>query len=126
MQKKRILVVDDSVVIIEMLQFIFSQNSEANVFMAEDGLQALELVEKEKFDLIICDIYMPHKSGILFGFQARSSGVTTPIIYFTSYNELQISRTQRLIDDSTYYVGDKDVEKLLETVKKTLNIDFTK
>jgi len=126
MQKKRILVADDSVVIVEMLQFIFSQNSEADVVVAEDGVKALEFIQKEKFDLVICDIDMPKKSGILFGFEVRSLKVETPIIYFTSFNDTQINRAQRVLDDTTFYVGEKDVDKLLKLVKKILNIDLTK
>ncbi len=61
--KIRILVVDDESGMREML----SAQLEAegfNVTVAKDGLEAVKKVEEDKFNIMICDIVMPHLDGI--------------------------------------------------------------
>ena len=61
---KKILVVDDSNVVISFVQKIFS--NEYEVITATDGQQAISLIEEDKDDQIACvllDIYMPNVNG---------------------------------------------------------------
>jgi two-component system chemotaxis response regulator CheY len=37
-----------------------------NIFEAGDGLEALEMLEKEKIDIVLSDINMPNMDGIAF------------------------------------------------------------
>lgn len=59
---KRILVVDDEEVIRKFVKIHLSKLG-YEVTEAEDGQKALEKIEEQKFDLIICDVMMPNKSG---------------------------------------------------------------
>ena len=58
-----LLIVDDEQEIREMLSrhFLFEG---FNIFQAEDGLEALEVLNKQKIDLVISDIVMPRMSGV--------------------------------------------------------------
>ena len=61
----RILSVDDSRVIREMMKTILeSQGHE--VITAEDGMEAMKLVRKQKVDMVFSDINMPKMNGISF------------------------------------------------------------
>jgi len=55
MQKELILVVDDEIQILNVIERIF-QNSNFEIIKAEGGLKALEILEKEKVDLLLTDI----------------------------------------------------------------------
>ena len=61
----RILIVDDEPAILSTLQEILLPFG-YEVCTAEDGLQALERVQSEHFDLVISDISMPKMNGIEF------------------------------------------------------------
>jgi CheY-like chemotaxis protein len=64
---KRILIVDDEKTIRETLQDIFTREG-FKVETARDGREALDLIEKEKFALIITDLKMPGYGGMdLYG-----------------------------------------------------------
>lgn len=58
----RILVVDDSEVIRNMLVEVLTEAGH-DVECATDGLEGIELATRSKFDLVICDTHMPGKNG---------------------------------------------------------------
>lgn len=59
----RILVVDDEVSMRDVLKKMLSAEGYA-VSLAENGRKALALLEKERFDYILCDIRMPGMGGL--------------------------------------------------------------
>ncbi|MFC7395378.1 response regulator transcription factor [Scopulibacillus cellulosilyticus] len=58
----KILIVDDDPHIRELIRY-FLQNEGFDVFEAEDGLKALNILETTKADLVILDIMMPNMDG---------------------------------------------------------------
>ena len=60
---KKILIVEDEFFVRNPLK-LYLQMKGYEIHEKENGLGVLELHEKEKFDLIICDIVMPEKEGI--------------------------------------------------------------
>jgi two-component system alkaline phosphatase synthesis response regulator PhoP len=59
----KVLLVDDEPDILEFLKYNLETNG-FNVFIAENGIKALELAEKERPDIIVLDIMMPGMDGI--------------------------------------------------------------
>lgn len=59
---KRILIVDDEAQILKALVRLFI-DTDYEVLSAEGGAQALEMLEAEKFDLVISDMRMPNMDG---------------------------------------------------------------
>ncbi len=60
---KKILVVDDDDLIRDLIYEILEPQG-YQIFLAENGNRALEILDKEEIDLIITDIIMPDKEGI--------------------------------------------------------------
>jgi len=82
-QKKRILVVDDE----EDIRFVLRMLLERHGFeveTAEDGLDALEKIRSQKFDLVILDILMPKMDGFQVAKRMEQMGVQTPVIMLTA------------------------------------------
>ena len=60
--KKKILIVDDEPNIVMTLEYTFKKNN-FEVFIARDGMEALEILKKEFPDVIILDVMMPLVDG---------------------------------------------------------------
>ena len=61
--KSRVLVVDDEESIREFLDIMLRKEG-YEVTCAEDGQQALDIIKKKSFDLVISDLQMPNLTGI--------------------------------------------------------------
>lgn len=60
---KKIVVIDDDRVTLELLKRLLSQN-EFQVFGAQDGKSGYELIQSEKPDLVISDLLLPKIHGL--------------------------------------------------------------
>jgi two-component system chemotaxis response regulator CheY len=61
---KKILVVDDSSLMRGFAKSSLKQLKLNNVTEAEDGVEALAELKKEKYDLILSDLHMPNMDGL--------------------------------------------------------------
>ncbi len=88
-QAATILVVDDEPVNLQVLRNQLSLYS-YNVTAVPDGFQALEEVKKQKPDLIILDLMMPHLNGyeVCEKIREEYSASSLPIIMLTAKNRL--------------------------------------
>jgi DNA-binding response OmpR family regulator len=78
-----ILVVDDEQHIIELAS-LYLQNDGYSVLTAQDGLQALHLLQQQRPDLVVLDIMLPHVDGWEVCRRLRQGGNTVPIIMLTA------------------------------------------
>ena len=74
----RILIVDDDVLLVNILQFYF-HNTGHIVTAAYDGAEALDMLKKSPFDLVIADIHMPEMDGVQLMQEALRD---YPLLYF--------------------------------------------
>jgi DNA-binding response OmpR family regulator len=58
----KILVVDDEPELLQLLRYVL-EAAGFSVVVASDGRQALEQVQKEHPDLVLCDVVMPELNG---------------------------------------------------------------
>ena len=85
----KILVVEDNK-INQMVTKKLLDKSDHSCKIAENGLEAIELVEKHKFDLILMDIHMPVLNGFDASKKIRELGILTPIIALTASDKNEI------------------------------------
>jgi CheY-like chemotaxis protein len=85
---KKVLVVDDQEVNRELLKTYLSK-SDYEISEASDGLEALDRLHENNFDLLICDILMPHMDGWEVLKKLRSDGKrkSIPVIVLTAKDE---------------------------------------
>jgi CheY-like chemotaxis protein len=78
----RILVVDDE---LSSLKFIshFLRKEGYEVTEANDGAEAIELIDNSRFDLVLSDVRMPRVDGVALAGHVRSREPTIPIILMT-------------------------------------------
>ena len=78
-----VLVIDDDPKLLKMLQRTLTYEN-LEVFIANNGLEALPLVQAQKPDLIIVDWMMPKMDGISFIQRLRDEENQTMILMFTA------------------------------------------
>ena len=87
---KKILIVDDSASIRDVLSFVLKEEG-FEVLIGEDGVDAQKHLDGQPLDLIITDLYMPNMDGIELIKKIRSIAEyeRTPILFLTteSHNE---------------------------------------
>lgn len=94
---KRVLLVDDSESIRRMLEWILKPLG-VETFHAADGMEALELLGRERVDLAIVDLNMPRLDGISFVRELRGDAAwgDLPVILMTT--ERREEDVQRALD----------------------------
>jgi signal transduction histidine kinase/AraC-like DNA-binding protein len=83
---RRILVVDDDPDTLEMHVRIVQAHSHSHkVLMARNGLEALDLLRRERVDLVLLDLIMPEMDGfgVLEAMREREATRETPVIVLT-------------------------------------------
>ncbi len=60
---------------------------------AKDGVEAISLLSKEHFDLVITDIKMPHMSGLELAAYVQRNVPGTDVVFLTGYDEFDYART---------------------------------
>lgn len=118
-QGRRILVVDDDVAIRVLLQAVLRRLG-FEVVLAEDGEVGLEMVSKEKFDLVLLDLMMPKVSGYEFIDTINREDEKPHIIVFTAAGQRGVAR---IPPDSVCDAILKpfDLEKFLEMIDRCLD-----
>lgn len=84
-KKKNILIAEDDQMISSMYKTKFNADG-YNVFIADNGTDALNIAKKEKMDLILLDIIMPQLDGfsVLKELKKISKLKKTPIVLLTN------------------------------------------
>jgi len=114
--KKVILVVDDDAevrrIIGEVLQVLgYTYQG------AADGFKALELIRKERFDIVLCDIRMPGMDGLQVMAEARKIWTDMPFIIITGFVE-------EYVYDQVIEAGANDfIRKPFTTIELKTKID---
>lgn len=118
--KKTILVLDDESTIGLLLENFLSTQFE--VKHIDNGQEALEWLELNLPDLIICDIEMPGMNGFEFLAQVRQRGFTrrTPFVMLSGKSESKERIKCYQLGAQDYLTKPFNPEELVEIVKKNL------
>ena len=84
---KKVLVVDNESGGRRNIAFLLREQG-YEVDEADDGLTALDLLEKQTFDLLICDVVMPRLSALDVIHRIESSPTSTSVILITGHPDL--------------------------------------
>ena len=89
----RILIVDDEKIEREGIRFLISKYEfELDEVEAENGSEALEILDKSKFDILITDIKMPFMDGLQLAHRARIINPDIVTVIFSAYGEFDFAR----------------------------------
>lgn len=116
-----ILLVEDD----HAMRFLYSKMnvwSECGFKIAAEvsnGKDALEVLEKEKFDLIVTDIRMPFVDGIELLREIKKRGIDVCVIFVSSYDEFEYARQGLILGAFDYILKPVDDKKLAAVLERT-------
>jgi DNA-binding response OmpR family regulator len=113
---KRILVIDNELRSREMIAH-FLREASYEVEQADYGVSAIEMLDKKKFDLMICDIVMPQLSAIDVVRHMNSRSLSTSVILITGHPD---SVAQRGLGHLPYFTKPFNMYDLLRMVKEII------
>ncbi len=125
--EKRVLIVEDNKVN-QILAINLLKKRGYQVFAAENGRQAVEMVKSDNFDIVLMDVQMP----VMNGFEAtrhireweKQTGRHVPIIAMTA-NAMQGDREKCLKAGMDDYISKPIIpNKLFECIEKHLQTNF--
>lgn len=116
----RLLLVEDD----PNLGFIVKDNLEDrgyHVTLCENGAIAEEILEKEKFDLLLLDVMLPKKDGFSIAEDIRAKNVKTPIIFMTAREMLEDKIRGFRAGADDYITKPFELEELFMRIEAVLN-----
>jgi two-component system, NtrC family, nitrogen regulation response regulator GlnG len=117
--KKRVLVVDDE----ESIRWVLGtclEKAGYSVEYGENGSQALEKADSDKFSLIILDIKMPDLSGLEVLEELRSKGIDIPVIIITAQNTVKNAIEAMKRGAYDYIAKPFDLDEVKLTVERAI------
>ncbi|MDP2560146.1 response regulator [Psychrobium sp. 1_MG-2023] len=117
----KILVVDDSASIRNMVSFTLKQQ-QYEIVEAADGKQGLEKAKTGKFDLVITDVNMPVMDGITLCKELRQLPTFkfTPILMLTTESSTDMKMKGKAAGATGWLVKPFNPEKLVATIKRVI------
>jgi DNA-binding response OmpR family regulator len=112
----RILIVEDEAGIIQFLKQGLEEEG-YKITTATDGLEGYELVEKEKFDLILLDWMLPKMTGLELCKAIRIKNTITPIIFLTAKDTVQETIEGLKAGANDYIKKPFSFDELVERIK---------
>jgi len=118
----KILYVDDSSTIREMVESSLIEIGYMNIQGAEDGIEALALTVEEDYDFIITDINMPNMDGIELISKLRDTldYMSTPIMVLTTEWSTEMKDKGKQVGATSWIVKPFDTKLLHRAILETL------
>jgi len=115
----RILVVDDDKNTRLLLKAVL-QAENYTVFTAENGENALEVMDREHIDLVVLDIMMPKMDGYTFTKTLRETNNNLPILMISAKQLPEDKHKGFLVGTDDYMTKPLDEEEMLLRIKALL------
>jgi signal transduction histidine kinase/ActR/RegA family two-component response regulator len=116
----KILVVEDNKINQIVTKKIFD-NTNFKCTILEDGYSAINLLETEKFDIILMDINMPIINGFETTQLIRKKGISTPIIALTAFDKEEITEVALTSGMNDIIIKPVEPSKLFQVINNLLS-----
>ena len=118
----KILVIEDEAAIRRVLIKILSEENDSyKVEEAEDGLQGIEKVKNDDYDLILCDIKMPKMDGVEVLEAVKKIKPEIPMVMISGHGDLETAINTMRLGAFDYISKPPDLNRLLNTVRNALD-----
>lgn len=114
-----VLVVEDDADVRELFCTVLSDGG-YNAFSAKDGMDALDVIDKEYIDVIVADLMMPNMDGYAFTKSLREAKYEIPILIVTAKDQYEDIEKGFKVGCDDYMIKPVNVKELLLRVDALL------
>jgi len=115
----RILIAEDEDRLRRLFAMLLS-NAGYKMSLAEDGLQAWELFEKTRPDVVLTDLRMPNLDGMALLERIKQASPETPVIVITAYGAIESAVEAMKAGAADYLTKPVEEEQLKLAIQKAL------
>ena len=117
----KILIIEDEEPIRRVLVRILSdEDSGFEIHEASDGKKGIDLIKKESFDLVLCDIKMPKIDGIELLQRTRKTNASLPFIMLTGHGNIETAVESMKLGAYDFISKPPDLNRLINSVRNAL------
>jgi len=120
----KILVVDDEAPIRDMIRKGLSQVGGYSVEVAQNGVEAIEKIEKDVFDLVLTDLKMPEMDGLELLKTIKGTRPEVLVVLMTAYGTIETAVEAMRMGANDYITKPIDLNELLLHISKVQKEGF--
>ena len=118
---KLLIIEDESAIRRVLIKILNAEHSDLQIDEAEDGLEGFRLVEKNDYDLVLCDIKIPKMDGVEVLEKSMHIKPELPFIMISGHGELETAVQTMRLGAYDYISKPPDLNRLLNAVKNALD-----
>lgn len=122
-ENSKVLILEDNPADARLMQELLSESQDPVFSLVKAGTlrEALELLAREEFDLILTDLNLPDETGLRTFYRVQSAAPATPILVMTGMNDLDAGARAVTSGAQDYLVkGPAESGRLLQSVRYAL------
>ncbi len=117
-----ILIIEDEAAIRRVLSKIISEENDTYIVSeASDGLDGIEQITKNDFDLVLCDIKMPKMDGVEVLERIKKLKPEIPFVMISGHGDLDTAVNTMRLGAFDYISKPPDLNRLLNAVRNALD-----
>ena len=117
----KILLVEDEASIRRVLGSILSEEDKSyQIEEATNGQEAMDMIDKTDYDLVLCDIKMPKKDGLEVLLEAKALKPALRIVMISGHGDLETAVQAMKMGAFDYIAKPPDLNRLVTTVRNAL------
>lgn len=118
----KILIIEDEAAIRRVLAKILSEENDSyQVEDAQDGLQGLDKIKNNDYDLVLCDIKMPKMDGVEVLEAVKKIKPEIPMVMISGHGDMETAIQTMRLGAFDYISKPPDLNRLLNTVRNALD-----
>jgi len=118
----KILIIEDESAIRRVLTKIISEESDTyKVYEAVDGMEGVELIKENDYDLVLCDIKMPKMDGVEVLQYCKKIKPELPFLMISGHGDLETAVNAMRLGAFDYISKPPDLNRLLNAVRNALD-----
>jgi DNA-binding NtrC family response regulator len=118
---KILIIEDESAIRRVLVKILKEENSQYQIFEAEDGLDAMEQIKSNDFDLVLCDIKLPKMDGVEVLEATKKIKPDTVFVMISGHGDLETAVQTMRLGAFDYISKPPDLNRLLTTVRIAIN-----
>ncbi len=118
---KKILIIEDEAAIRRVLRRVLEQMDKNYVIdEAADGVEGIDKIKQNDYDLVLCDIKMPKKDGIEVLEESKKIKPETTFVMISGHGDIETAVDSMRLGAFDYISKPPDLNRLMTSVKNAL------